>query len=99
MKKDMFQVFIRQEEQELLDAQLRSTALLRYICHEVRFPLHTISLALQNIKTDSATSARFKETLQTMRECANSMDDTLNAAQDVQQIQNGLSQVTSLKKD
>ena len=64
-------------------------AFLRYIFHEIRVPLNSLSLAIEYILGSDNLSASLKESLIIMQNSATFMADTLNDVLDFQKIEEG----------
>jgi len=66
---------------------------LRYVFHEVRVPLNSISMGLhllqEELNLDPVTNASSLETLEMMKEASQFMSDTLNDVLSIQKIEEG----------
>lgn len=66
---------------------------MRYIFHEVRVPLNSVSLGLQLLQDNDKLNCHDKETILMMREATSFMTETLNDVLSLQKIQQGMQQL------
>mmetsp|Transcript_25435 Transcript_25435/g.56323 ORF Transcript_25435/g.56323 Transcript_25435/m.56323 type:complete len:836 (+) Transcript_25435:140-2647(+) len=68
-------------------------AFLRYVFHEVRVPLNSLSLGLQLLADNPAFDESDQETIRMMRDGTNFMAETLNDVLSLQKIEQGMLQL------
>lgn len=66
---------------------------LRYVFHEVRVPLNSVSLGVQLLNDSDTISDSDKETVHTIREAIQFMSETLNDVLSIQKIEQGMLQL------
>lgn len=66
---------------------------LRYVFHEVRVPLNSVSLGLQLLQESDSVGEQDKETISMMREATGFMAETLNDVLSLQKIEEGMLQL------
>ncbi|KAJ1410514.1 hypothetical protein B484DRAFT_455856 [Ochromonadaceae sp. CCMP2298] len=66
---------------------------LRYVFHEVRVPLNSVSLGLQLLADNPALDESDQETIRMMRDGTNFMAETLNDVLSLQKIEQGMLQL------
>jgi len=98
--KHAFSLYAVDQHLELLDPNLQliasqsaanesRRAFLRYVFHEVRVPLNSISMGLHVLLMNDNMSEEDKETIGMMREAAGFMAETLNDVLSIQKIEEG----------
>lgn len=96
----MYSVLVSDSHEDVLDpnsfqlhleikANDTRRAFLRYILHEVRVPLHSISMGLQILLNNNQLTTEDMETIQMVREAAAFMGETLNDVLSLQKIDDG----------
>jgi signal transduction histidine kinase len=75
--------------EEKRKAEEARIAFLRYVFHEVRVPLNSVSLGIQLLTESDHLVAEDKETVDTMREATGFMTETLNDVLSLQKIEEG----------
>ena len=100
ISKTLYSILVSEAHSEILDSKVfqliaekrandARRAFLRYVFHEVRVPLNSISMGLQLLQGNVNIDAEDRSTIMMMNEATSFMSDTLNDVLSIQKIEEG----------